>query len=119
MVRSGARGPMARLTKLTEAQIAKARAEGQFDDLEGAGKPLPKREGEGFLDAGLSVGLRAMSQAGVVPEEIELKRQMDALRARYRVASDEGEKRELMKALADLNLKYEIAREARQKFFKG
>ncbi len=110
---------MSRFSKLTEAQIAKARAEGQLDDLEGEGQPLPKREGEGFLDAGLGVGLRAMSQAGVVPEEIELKKALDEARARYAKAETDEEKHAIMKELAELNLKYEIAREARQKFFKG
>lgn len=109
---------MPKFSKLTEAQIQKAKAEGQFDNLEGEGKPLPKREGEGFQDAGLAVGLRAMSQAGVLPEEIELKKQVDDAKARYVAASTEDEKKTIMREIADLNLKFEIAREARKSFFR-
>ncbi len=109
---------MSKFSRLTEAQIEKARAEGQLDNLEGAGKPLPKREGEAYQDAGLEIGLRAMAQAGVVPEEIAFKKAMEAAKAAYAEAQNENEKKRIMKAMADLDLQYEIAKEARKKFFR-
>ncbi len=109
---------MSKLSKLTESQIQKAQAEGQLDNLKGAGQPLPKREGEAYQDPGLEVGLRAMAEAGVVPEEIQHKKSLNEAYKRYREATDEAEKKEIMRQISDLNLKYEIARDARKNFFK-
>ncbi len=109
---------MSRFSRLIESQIRKAQAEGQFDDLEGAGKPLPKREGEAHQDVGMEVGLRAMAEAGVIPEEIQFKKWLHDAYKRYRESTDEAEKKAIMKEIADLSLKYEIARDARVKFFR-
>ena len=55
---------------LVESQIHKAQAEGQLDDLRGAGKPLPKNQGGDVVSAGLGI----MAEAGVLPNEIVLKK---------------------------------------------
>ncbi len=53
---------------LAEHQIQKAKAEGQFDDLVGQGKPLTPQSGDDIVSAGLGI----MAEAGVLPREIEL-----------------------------------------------
>lgn len=104
--------------ELTEAQIRKAEAEGQFDDLPGAGKPLPAHPEEAMTDPMEAVGHRIMAEAGALPEEIELKKQMDAARAAWQSTTDPVEKARLMTEIARLNTRYEIAREARKKFLR-
>ena len=102
--------------RLTEQQIKKAEAEGQLTGLEGEGKPLPERPGEAFVDTGTAVGHRIMAEAGALPQEITLKRALDAAREAWAEASDPAEKKARMAEIADLELKYAIAREARMKF---
>ncbi|MEM9392710.1 MAG: DUF1992 domain-containing protein [Pseudomonadota bacterium] len=100
----------------TEAQIRKASAEGQFDNLPGAGKPLPAHPEEAMIDPMDAVGNRIMAEAGALPAEITLKKQMDAARAAWQSATDPDEKARLMAEIARLNTRYEIAREARKTF---
>lgn len=102
--------------RLTEQQIKKAEAEGKLTGLEGEGKPLPNRPGDAFIDPGDAVGHRIMAEAGALPEEIELKRALDAARKAYTEETDPAEKKHKMAAIADLELRYSIAREARLKF---
>ncbi|AEI94922.1 DUF1992 domain-containing protein [Roseobacter litoralis] len=109
---------MRRLQNLTERQIAKARAEGKLDGLEGQGKPLPDRPVETQEAAALSAGMRIMAEAGVLPEEFALKKQLDAARTAYAACTTEAARKKAMAHLADLDLRYQIAREARQKFMQ-
>ncbi len=99
-----------------ERQIAKARASGKLSGLTGEGKPLPERPIETSEAAALSAGMRIMAEAGVVPEEFTLKKQLDETRKAYTDCTSEAERKALMARIADLELRYEIAREARKKF---
>ena len=108
---------MDKFKSLAERQIAKAQAEGKLSGLEGEGKPLPDRPVETSDEAAVSAGMRAMAEAGVLPEEFALKRDLDAARRAVASAADEKDRKRLMAGVADLELKYEIAREARRKFF--
>lgn len=99
---------------LAERQIQKARAEGQLDDLAGAGKPLKVEPGDGIVSA----GFRIMAKEGVLPREIELKKLVDAQRTKLRDLTDPAARKREMKRLADLELRLSIEREARQKFYR-
>ncbi|MBT55288.1 MAG: DUF1992 domain-containing protein [Mameliella sp.] len=103
---------------LTEAQIRKAELEGKLKNLEGEGKPLPKRPGDALIDAGEAVGFRIMAEAGALPEEIALKAQLDTARAAWQAATDPDDKKRQMARIADIQLRYEIARDARRKFMR-
>lgn len=105
------------LRQLTEAQIKKAEVEGKLKGLKGEGEPLPNRIGDAFLDAGDVVGHRMMAEAGALPEEILLKRDVAAAKEAYQNASD-AEKHDAMAKLAELELKLAIAQEARRKFLR-
>lgn len=107
------------LERMAERRMLKARAEGQFGHLEGEGKPLPDRSGEAHLSAGEAVGFRMMAAAGVLPEEIVLKKQVEEARAQLAaVQGTEGEKA-AMARLSELMMKQAIAEEARRQFRKG
>jgi hypothetical protein len=103
-----------RWDKLAEHQIRKAEAEGQLDDLKGAGKPLKPETGES-ADA---AGFRIMHEAGVVPREIELRKQVEALTAKLRAAPEGAEREAIVRELAGVQLRLDIEQEARRKYMR-
>ncbi len=106
------------LNRLAERQMLKALAEGKLAHLSGEGKPLPERPGDAFCDPGDALGFRIMAEAGVVPEEILLKKQIAGAKARYQSAQDEADRKAQMAEIARLELKCAIAAEARRAFLK-
>ena len=107
------------LDKLAERRMQKARAEGQLSGLAGEGKPLPDRSGEAHLDAGEAVAFRMMAAAGVVPEEITLKKQVAAAKEALAAARGSDREKAAMARLAEVMMKQAIAEEARRKFLRG
>lgn len=102
-----------KFSDLAERQILKAQAEGQLDNLEGAGKPL-NIGGNGSADA---IGFRIMADAGVVPREIQLRKAVEAQsRILGETTGEEARKREMIK-LNDLQLRLSIEQEARRRFY--
>lgn len=102
-----------KFSDLAERQILKAQAEGQLDDLKGAGKPLDM-QGDGSADA---IGFRIMADAGALPREIELRKAVEAQTEALRAAVGEAARKLEMKKLADLQLRLDIEREARRRFY--
>ncbi|MDP5220485.1 DUF1992 domain-containing protein [Ruegeria sp. 2205SS24-7] len=110
---------MTRTTRnLAERQILKARAEGQLDGLQGEGQPLPDRSGEAMSDPALAAGHRIMAQAGVLPEEFALKKELDAARADYPNLTDPDARKAAMARIAELEMRYNMARDARHSFMR-
>ena len=103
---------------LIERQIRKAETEGKLSNLAGEGKPLADRPEEALVDPGLAAGHRIMAEAGVVPEEFGLKKQLDAARAAYATLTDPEEKKAAMKVIAELELRFHIAQDARRRFMR-
>ncbi|CAM3470980.1 DUF1992 domain-containing protein [Paracoccus nototheniae] len=102
-----------KFSDLAERQILKAQAEGQLDNLKGAGKPL-NIEGDGSADA---IGFRIMADAGVVPREIQLRKAVEAQSLILQeTTGEEARKREVIK-LNDLQLRLSIEQEARRRFY--
>lgn len=110
---------MHRWDKLAEQQIRKAEAEGKLRGLAGEGKPLPDRPGDAFIAPGDAIGHRIMAEAGALPEEIRLKRLLDAARTALAAETDPAGRKARQATVADLELRYNIAREARKKFLGG
>ena len=101
---------------LAERQILKAQAEGQFDGLKGAGKPLGQAANDGSVDA---IGFRIMAEAGALPREIQLRKQIEAQMQVLRGTMNDQDRRREMAKLADLQLRLNIEQEARRRFFGG
>lgn len=110
---------MSWLSRLAERQILKARMTGGLSGLQGEGKPLPERPGDAFVSPGDAVGFRIMAEAGVLPEEITLKKQAAALRAHLATLTDAAERKAAMAALAQTEMRQAIAEESRRRFLKG
>jgi hypothetical protein len=109
---------MSWFSRLAERQIARARARGHLSGLAGEGKPLPERPGDAFVSPGDAMGFRIMAEAGVLPEEIVLKKQVAAQRAHLATLTDDGERKAAMAELARLEMRQAIAEEARRRFLK-
>ena len=109
---------MSWLSRLAERQIQKARLTGQLQGLEGEGKPLPDRPGDAFVSPGDAVGFRIMAEAGVLPEEIILKKQVLAQRALLATLTDASAQNAAMAELARLELRQAIAEESRRQFLR-
>lgn len=104
-----------KFSDMAERQIRKAQAEGQFDDLKGAGKPLDLT-GDASADA---IGFRIMAEAGALPREIALRKAVEAQTRIVHAATGEDTRRQAMKTLADLQLRLDIEQEARRRFHGG
>lgn len=103
-----------KFSDMAERQILKAQAEGQFENLRGAGKPLNMADNAGSSDA---VGFRIMAEAGALPREIELRKAVAAQTEKLRAAPTEEDRRREARVLADLQLRLDIEAEARRRFY--
>ena len=110
---------MSWIERLAERRMLLALAKGQLSGLEGEGKPLPDRTGDAFVSAGEAVAFRLMAEAGVLPEEISLRKAADAQRAVLAGLTDEVERKAAMAKLADIEMRRAMAIEARRRFMKG
>lgn len=99
---------------LTEHQIRKAQATGQFDDLKGAGKPLPH---PGHGDQAEAAGFRIMAEAGALPREIELKKAIKAQAQLLASLTDPDARKAAMARFAELQQELAIQEEARRKYY--
>ncbi len=107
------------LDRIAERQMLKARAEGKLDNLAGQGEPLPEHPEAALVDPGEAVGFRIMAEAGALPEEIALKKQIAEARACLASLVDPEMRKAALARIADLEMRHAMAAEARRKFMKG
>lgn len=93
------------LIDLINARIRKAETEGAFDNLPGAGKPLPACD-----DPQNAVINRILKDNGAVPEAVSVMRELSALRAQLLDTADRSERRRIIQDLALLETRLQIAR---------
>jgi hypothetical protein len=109
---------MSWLERLAERRMLLAQAKGQLSELEGQGKPLPDSTGDAFVSAGEAVAFRIMAEAGALPEEIILKKAADAQRDVLASLTDPTARKTAMAKLAEIEMRREMAIEARRRFMK-
>ncbi len=95
------------LIDLISARIKAAEEAGEFDNLPGAGKPLPRCE-----DPENALINRLMKENGAAPEFVTLSRELTRLRAELRQTGQATRRREIMKEMSMMDAKIEIARKA-------
>lgn len=93
------------LIDLINQRIAQAEAEGAFDNLEGAGKPLPECD-----DPQNALLSRLVRENGAIPPFVALSRELAKLREELRETSDRTRRRDLMKEMSMMEARVEIAR---------
>lgn len=97
---------------IADEKIREAQAKGEFDDLPGKGKPLPPDELEGVPDE-LRVGYRLLKNAGALPPELQLRKEMVTLEDLLRCCRDEGERGRMKEKLTATRLQYRAMVEQR------
>ncbi|SFE65590.1 DnaJ family domain-containing protein [Roseivivax sediminis] len=106
---------MALFPILTEQRIKEAMEDGAFDNLEGAGKPLPTDDWAGPDDPVTLFGYKVMAEAGAVPEELRLRRALQEARATWRESEDPAERDRLMAEISELGMRHAMAVEQRRR----
>lgn len=92
---------------IAERRIREAMERGEFDDLPGAGRPL-ELEDDAMIPPELRAAYKILRNAGCLPPELELRKEIVTLRELLRAVEDESERkatvRELNRKLLKLSL---------------
>ena len=94
---------------IAERKIREAMARGEFDNLPGAGRPLPEEDLSGVPEE-LRMAYKVLKNAGCLPPEVELRREIVALRDLVRSTEDDEERRKRLKELQFKLMKLEMLR---------
>ena len=94
------------LSRIAEEKIQEAIEKGELDNLPGMGKPL-KLDDDSMVPEDLRASYRLMKNAGVLPEELQLHKEMITLRDLIKHCEDEREQEKLQRELSALRLRYQ------------
>jgi hypothetical protein len=95
------------LERLAEERIREAMERGEFDDLPLAGKPLPS-EPDGSVPEDLRLAYKLLKDAGFLPPELELRKEILSLRELLSTVEDDGERLKLGRRINDLVLRLNL-----------
>lgn len=105
---------MSSLNSFIEQLIKEAINRGEFDNLPGKGQPVDLTEYFNTPES-LRAGYKMLKDAGFVPEEIELKKEIEALKEKFRASQDDQIKARLHKAIEEKTLRFNIMMERRNR----
>ncbi|MGE5248639.1 MAG: DUF1992 domain-containing protein [Bacteroidota bacterium] len=102
------------LDHIAEAIIQEAMARGEFDGLRGKGKPLDLTQ---YFETPeeLRVAYSVLKNAGMLPEEINLLREIGELRERLGGTTAEPERHRLRGLISERQMQYNMLMERRKK----
>ena len=95
------------LIDLINQKIREAEEAGEFENLAGAGKPLPKED-----DPENALLNRLVKESGGVPEFVTLSRELAKLREELRETGDRTRRQEILKDMSMMDARIELARKA-------
>lgn len=98
------------LARIAEQKIRDAIERGEFDNLGFHGKPLKLDELSGVPEP-LRMGFKILKNAGVLPPEMELKKEIIGLQDLLQACVDDGERRRLEHKLNERMLRYNMMME--------
>jgi hypothetical protein len=100
-----------------ETKIKAAMAEGQFDNLPGKGKPIDLK---GYIETPehLRAAYHILKNAGFVPEEVRLKKELELIKEKIKLCKSKAEKDKLSKELADITQQFNFYMEYNRQFKK-
>jgi len=97
---------------IAERRIEEAMARGEFDNLSCRGKPIPPDDLI-MVPEELRMAYKILKNAGIVPEEVELRKSIYSLNELLRACVDEEEKKQLRLKITEKQLRYNIIMESR------
>lgn len=98
------------LATIAERKIREAMARGELDNLAGAGKPLAMDEDLTGVPAELRMAYKVLKNAGFVPPEVELRKEIVSLREMLGGLEDDEQRRILRRQLDFKLLKLNMMR---------
>ncbi|RQD76089.1 MAG: DUF1992 domain-containing protein [Candidatus Syntrophonatronum acetioxidans] len=98
---------------IAENKIQEAIREGEFDNLPGRGKPL-RLEDLSHVPEDLRAAYTILKNNGILPEEIQLKKDIVTLQELIDCCYDEGDKERLKRKLNEKVLRFEMLMEKRR-----
>jgi hypothetical protein len=98
------------IEKFVEDQIRKAMAEGEFDNLPGKGQRIDL---DGYFQTPehLRICHSILKNGNFVPEEVQMLKDIEALRREHAACSDEAQKNRLAKTISEKVLSFNLAME--------
>jgi len=95
------------IEKFVEEQVRRAIEAGEFDNLPGRGKPLDLRA---YFETpeDLRMAYSILKSNNFVPEEVELLKEIDALKKRLESSSDEERNSRLKKEITEKTLTFRM-----------
>ena len=102
------------IEKFIDEQVRKAIEAGEFDNLEGHGKPLDLRA---YFETpeDLRLAYSILKSNNFVPEEVELLKEIDALKTRLASSVDDQQKERLKKEITDKTYTFNMLIEKRKR----
>lgn len=100
------------IRNIAEEKIAEAIREGAFDNLPGFGKPL-ELEDDSRVPEDLRAAYRLLKNAGMLPEEMQLRKELVTLERLIAACRDEGERNRLKAEWSAKHLRYRMLAESR------
>ncbi|MEE4261748.1 MAG: DnaJ family domain-containing protein [Desulfobacteraceae bacterium] len=97
-------------SRIIEERIRKAQKNGEFDNLEGSGKPL-KLEDDSHIAADLRLAHKILKNANCLPPEIELKKEIACTEDLLSGMKDTAQKHRTLKKLNYLIMKLNAVRD--------
>ena len=97
--------------KIAEEKIRQAMERGEFDNLPGSGKPLQGLDSYFATSEGVRLGYSILKNAGFVPEEMALLKEINTLKDQAVDCTDPEKKSRLNAQIAELQLKYDLLME--------
>ena len=98
------------LAALAEQKILAAIRRGELDDLPGKGRPIPAEDLSGVPEE-LRMGYKVLKNAGMLPEELELNRQLVTLGDLIACCHDPAEREALHRRRNYLQLQFSLLME--------
>ncbi len=101
------------IQRIANERIRKAMDEGEFDRLQGKGKPLDLKEDPGVPEE-LRMAFKVLKNAGLVPPELELRKEMINLQELIDLCEDEAQLQIYRQKLSLKRIQIESMLERRQ-----
>lgn len=98
------------LAKVIEERIREAIEAGEFDNLEGAGKPIDLDD---YFAApeDVRMGYSVLKSARIVPEEVDRLKEIGELKEKIKLTTNETEKKKLIKIFNEKTLAFNLIME--------
>lgn len=102
------------IASIAEQKIREAIRNGEFDNLPGKGKPL-SLEDLSHIPEELRASYIILKNAGILPEEMQLEKEIISLKTRVNCCCDEDDRKVLKKELSEKILRFNIMMEKRER----